>query len=124
MLLVINAYLWKSVGCFILLAGAYYAFSQRTRIISQIYSWLTYFFAVPPAAGQQSTWPGEENWLLDDDSKAPQASETLTGTDYSNTEKQANKNKPPTKVLRQFLLKKFMNYKRFLSAKRGISTER
>lgn len=124
MLLVINAYLWKSAGCFVLLAGVYYAFSQRTRILSQIYSWLTYFFAVPPAADQQSTWPGEENWPSDNDSKGPQASETLTGVDYPNTDKQADGKEQRTKVLRHFLLKKFMSYKRFLSAKRGISTKR
>jgi len=124
MFLVINAYLWKSVGCFVLLAGAYYAFSQRTGIISQIYSWLTLFFAVPPAADQQSTWPGEENWPLDNDSKAPQASETLTGIDQPNTDKQANGNKQRTKVLRRFLLKKFMSYKRFLSARRDTSIKR
>lgn len=124
MLLVINAYLWKSVGCFVLLAGVYYAFSQRTRILSQIYSWLTYFFSVPPAADQQSTWPGEENWPLDNDSKGAQASETLTGIGQPNIDKQAEGNEQRTKVLRHFLLKKFMSYKRFLSAKRGISTKR
>lgn len=69
MLLVLTSYLWKSIGCFALLAGAYYVFGQWTRLINQIHSWLTYIFAVPPADRQQSTWPGEEDWPVNDDER-------------------------------------------------------
>ena len=68
MLLVLNSYLWKSLGCFALLVSAYYTFSQWTRIVTRIYFWLKYIFAVPPADSQQSTWPGE-TWPSEDTSE-------------------------------------------------------
>lgn len=79
MLLVLNSYLWKSEGCITLLAGAWYALDKRAYIFNYIYSRLKYVFAIPPAASQQSTWPGEANWPLDDDNEVPQPEGKSTG---------------------------------------------
>ncbi|GAB3797864.1 hypothetical protein GCM10028819_17760 [Spirosoma humi] len=78
-----------------------------------LYAWLKYFFAVPPAAEQQSTWPGEENCQSDGDSKAPQSGETLTGIDYSDKGKKADGNKLRARVIKHALIEEFVNYKGF-----------
>lgn len=54
---------------YMLLADAWYAFNQKTPFFSHIHVWLKYVFAIPPEATQQSTWPGEANWPLDEDNK-------------------------------------------------------
>lgn len=69
MLLVVYSYLWIWVGCFTLLAGVWFTLSQPSPILAYIVAHLKRFFTVPSTANQQSTWPGEADMPLDDNSQ-------------------------------------------------------
>ncbi|AKD54839.1 hypothetical protein [Spirosoma radiotolerans] len=74
MFLVVHPLLWKWVGCFALLASAWFVFGQPVPTLAYLLvhlKRLKRFFTLPPTADRESTWPGEDDIPWDDESQTP-----------------------------------------------------
>lgn len=79
MLLLVNPSLWQLGSCLVSVAVAQYVFSHWVINLGLIYTQLKRIVALPTLTHRESTWPGEADWLSDDED-APKPTAVIEST--------------------------------------------